>query len=235
MKNILVYINRNFSPWADKATEIQIDNSLELGWKKEDILLISNFPYEYHGIKSIEVDNSIFFQPSPTVSKINAAIELFKRNIVKNELYWLHDLDAFQVNPFGEIPLDGCDIGVCNYGRMPMWAAGTIFFNEKSLDILQALKDYSYQHNCTEQKALRSVVGHSTDLNLRTEMGKRVKLMNITYNFNSCNMRSNWQQSEKPLKVIHFHLTPEMKEIFLGSRNPIGKEFVTDRFRKYFV
>jgi len=234
MKNILVYIDRNFNSWADRAVQIQIDNSLELGWAREDIWLLTNFPYEYNGVAATVLED-VAFPPSPTVAKINAVLKLFEKGMIAGDVYWVHDLDAFQVNPFEEDPIKGYDMGVCNYGRMPMWAAGTIFFNKDSQDIFQALKDYSYKHKATEQKAMCSVVGYSFDESRRTPMGKRVKLLNISYNFNTCNMRSNWKQADKPLKVVHFHLTPDMMDIFVGGKNPVGLDLVSERFRKHFI
>lgn len=54
MKNLLIYIHpdrkfvgESFSSETDVLPKIQIENSLKLGWKKEDILLVTNFPYEY--------------------------------------------------------------------------------------------------------------------------------------------------------------------------------------------
>jgi len=233
MKNILVYIKRNFNEWAERAVKIQIDNSLELGWKREDVWLLTDFSFEYNGVEAAVVDG-VSFPPSPTVSKINAVLKLFEMGLIGSDVYWVHDLDAFQVNQFAGLDMRGYDMGVCNYGRMPMWAAGTIFFKKESQDIFQALKEYSYKHKATEQKAMASVMGDSFDLSRRTEMGKRVKLLNITYNFNTCNMRSNWKQADKPLKVVHFHLTPDMMDIFVGGKNPVGLDLVSERFRKQF-
>ena len=57
MKNLLIYITPNgFDTESEKLAKLQIDNSLELGWKKEDMLFVTSFPYEYRGIKSIVVD-----------------------------------------------------------------------------------------------------------------------------------------------------------------------------------
>jgi hypothetical protein len=52
MKNLLIYISpeHKFLPEYDKLVRIQIDNSLELGWKKEDIMLVTNFIFEYNGV-----------------------------------------------------------------------------------------------------------------------------------------------------------------------------------------
>ena len=50
MKQLLIYIGPTdkFDDEHEVLTKIQIDNSLDLGWKKEDILLVTNFPYEYN-------------------------------------------------------------------------------------------------------------------------------------------------------------------------------------------
>jgi len=233
MKNILVYINRNYNDWADKAVQIQIDNSLELGWKKEDIWLLTNFPYEYRSVKAIELED-VFYAPSPTVSKINATLKLFDMGMVEDELYWLHDLDAFQVSSFTEeeVNLGNKDIGLCNYGRTPMWAAGTVFFTKKAQDIFKETQRLCYEHRQTEQKSFRTLFGDALDNSKeRHPMSDRYKLMNISYNFNTCNISSNWKQAIKPLKVVHFHLTPEMMDIFLVE-NPY---LLTERFKKHFV
>ena len=62
MKNLLVYVspNKQFDDEHKILAKIQIDNSLDLGWKKEDIILATNFDYEYRGIKSVIVDDNIF-------------------------------------------------------------------------------------------------------------------------------------------------------------------------------
>ena len=45
--------------WSDEelfnSFKAQIDNSIERGWKKEDIIIGTNFDFEYKGIKNIEL------------------------------------------------------------------------------------------------------------------------------------------------------------------------------------
>ena len=57
MKQILTYISpqKDFNEEHKMAVKIQIDNSLSLGWKREDILLVTNFPYEHNGVKAITI------------------------------------------------------------------------------------------------------------------------------------------------------------------------------------
>jgi hypothetical protein len=225
MKNIIVYIHpsKTFNG-NEREARLQIDNSLELGWKREDILLLTNFPYEYRGVYSNNLGDDTFCEFSPTVSKINAVLKLN----LQDDLYWLHDLDAFQVSPFTkeEVDLGKYDMGVCNYGRVPMWATGTIFFKKSGRDILLEMQRLSYERKETEQKSLRSLAGNSfgDDNGYPFPMKGRVKLMNISYNFNASNMRHNWDRAEKPLKVAHFHLKQENIDRF--------SPYLTERFKQ---
>lgn len=82
MKNLLVYINpkKRFSGEPLVLVKIQIDNSLDLGWKREDIILATNFSFEYNGIKSIVVSDNNFLPFCVTACKNTAILELFNRN-----------------------------------------------------------------------------------------------------------------------------------------------------------
>jgi hypothetical protein len=242
MKNIIAYINpsKTLDILTAKEIGIQIDNSLDLGWKREDIWVVTNFPYEYKGVKSIVVGDDAFYTPFPKNSKITATLKLFDMGLIGDELYWLHDVDAYQVSNFTEeeVALGKCDMGVCNYGRVSMWAAGTMFFYKSGEDIFRAIIKYcdETRYIKSEQKALRYLVGNSLDPSETGHpMAGRVKLMNISYNFCTGNMRSKWRDAIKPLKIVHFHAIPEMIDVFVGTENRIGKDFVTDRFRKFFL
>src|SRR5689334_17308152 len=120
MINLLAYTDpsKNFVTEEDKVmAKIQVDNALTLGWKREDILLATDFPYEYHGIKSVLVEDKNPITWNLTQGKIVAITELFAKGLIKEgELYWFHDFDAFQLEPFTEadLGLSGFDIGLTN-------------------------------------------------------------------------------------------------------------------------
>src|SRR5690349_4279720 len=107
MKNILIFISPTKSfdnprhdliDDADVSVKVNIENSLDLGWAKEDIWLFTNFEFEYKGIKAKVLDSVDFFNRKPQASKINAIIKMFEDGMIKkDEIYWFHDLDAFQV------------------------------------------------------------------------------------------------------------------------------------------
>lgn len=222
MKNLLIYINpkRNFSEewikngellWKNETEnllKIQIENSFNLGWKHEDIILVMNFPWEYLGVKSIVVDDNNYCKFAPTASKINAICELFDRGLIGDDLYWFHDNDAFQI---GELDIDVKDeIAITDYGITicgrkidERWSTGTIFFRKESEDVFKMLQhavNNSYKRN--EEIALLAMTrcnyGHIND---------RIKKINITYNFATRrrNIPKTFEIADKPLRVIHFH------------------------------
>ena len=223
MKNLLIYVSptKNFvnatfnKVWKDETSilvKIQIDNSLEVGWKREDILLVTNFDYEYNGVKSLVVGDDNFCPFSPTASKINVIIDLFEQGIIKKELYWFHDFDAFQLEEIleGELVLDGVDIGLTDYGssivnpgRSLRWSTGTIFFKESALDIFKLWKNEVYRFRINEEIALLEMLKKGRNIAIKN----RVKKINITYNLATRmrNISESYEMAIKPLKVIHFH------------------------------
>jgi hypothetical protein len=203
MKNLLIYINpteKKFSPEHESLTKIQIDNSLELGWDIKDILLVTNFPFEYKGVTSIVVgDYTVFDQDRST--KIPAINELFQRGLIEdNQVYWFHDHDAFQLVPF-EVTLEK-DAGFTTHGAKNdvLWNAGSFFFKKSARDIFQTIEEYMNKLNSNEQNALTYMWEHNID-----GINNRWQKMNISYNIGIYKIPQNIERSEKPLKVAHFH------------------------------
>ena len=98
----------------------QIHNSLELGWKPEDIILLANFDYEFMGIKSIKHDLN---QTCLTGSKMFGMKFLLDNQMV-NDIIWAHDLDAWQNVSF-QPPLFQ-DVGIACYSNSK-FNGGSIF------------------------------------------------------------------------------------------------------------
>jgi hypothetical protein len=216
MKNLLIYIGKRkcFDAESEILIKIQIDNSLSLGWKREDILLYTNFPYEYNGVKAIEVGDETFCRFVRQASKINVILEMFDRGEIGKELYWFHDLDVFQQEPLN-IDVDKDKIALCDHGVYEKWNTGSIFFRNGSRDIFQRIKDITYKYRTDEERALFSLTGHRVRLlSLHSVGGKipasneltdRVKKINITHNFTPANFKENLKIVDYPIKVVHFH------------------------------
>lgn len=227
---------------AGVLAKVQIENSLALGWKPKDILLVTNFDYHYRSIKAKVLKDIEFFNRKPQVSKINAIISLFDHNLIKKgELYWFHDLDAFQLEPIAEpeIKIKNNEIGLTDfagskpYAGQERWSGGCFFFKHGSGDIFKKTRAICYKQELDEEKALVLLAKKNSKIK------RRLKKVNNTYNFIGFNFRHAYKITTKPIKVVHFHPYGEIKKLnverpldfFLGQ-NPLKKQLITDTLRK---
>lgn len=198
MKNLMIYINpqNKFDDEHARYAEIQIDNGLNY-WKPEDILLVTNFPYEYHNIKSLVVPDNLFCVHDAKASKVNVIVHLLEKGIL-NETAWFHDLEAFQVSPF-KLNLEK-DIGLTDYGWKPKWNTGSFFFKPNALDVFCWLKEGVYKHKANEEPVLWILFKKNFN-----NISSRYQKLNITFNVGKRNLEYNLSIAEKPIKVFHFH------------------------------
>lgn len=247
MRNLLVYLNpdRKFNENAEKLIKIQIDNILELGWKKEDVILITNFPYEFMGVRSTIVPDDYFWEEDPASTKCFTIAKIFENDsIFGEELYWMHDLDHFQQLPISEEEIaelmGDCDFALCDYGRRYKFNCGSIFFRKSARDIFIKIRDIMVKERkehprCEEERALmvlydnniawayRSSIGAenepiSAGRTDSEEMKRRIKRMPITYNFADNNFGTCWAMCEGKPKTAHFNPFFEKKTRY----NPTG-------------
>ena len=218
MKNLLIYLNPSKAfidySWGNEnetLAKIQIDNSLALGWKKADIMLITNFEYEYRGIKSMVVSDELFCELRNTATKILVILHLFDQGLIGDDLYWFHDFDAFQLEKITEEELDlgKSPFALTDYGksiisesRSRRWSTGSIFFRKESEWIFRMIKDKVYQYQNNEEVALLVLTRRN-----RGNINEVIKKLNITYNLATRyrDVSACYEMADKPLKVIHFH------------------------------
>jgi hypothetical protein len=204
MKNLLIYLSsdKQFSKEHGVLVKIQIDNSLELGWKPEDILLVTNFEYEYSGIKAMVVPDENYCIHDGRTSKINVIVYLFEHGLIDNDLYWFHDLDAFQLELIteNEVELGDKLVAFTDYGWSRAWNTGSFFFKKESQEIFRRIKDTAYENTVHEEDAIAILV----EKNLNS-IDDKIKRLNITYNFGIRRIDINYRKAIKPLKVAHFH------------------------------
>lgn len=201
MKNLMIYINpvdKKFSREHEDLTKIQIDNSLGLGWKPEDILLVTNFDYEYKGVKSIIIDNYEVFDQNRS-TKIPAINQLFADGIITDEVYWFHDHDAFQLEPM-EVDLEK-DAGFTDHGAWSKtWNAGSFFFKKGARDIFLGIWEYMNKRFTNEQDALTYMWQNNIN-----GINDRYQLISMAYNIGIYRIAENLQKAGQPPKVAHFH------------------------------
>jgi len=208
MKNLFLYTspNRCLDKESEVLLKIQIDNSLELGWRKEDLLFVTNFDYRYRGMKALVVGD-FYHLGDKTSNKVLVINELFNLGLIEKEcLYWYHDLDAYENNKIveKELGLDGVDLGLTNYGYKTHWNCGSLFFNFRAKDIFALWLKKVLQRrkrSRVDEKALKFLTDHGL-IDKR-----RYKTLGTTYNFQYLYLPRHYyyDKAEKPLHVLHFH------------------------------
>jgi hypothetical protein len=206
MKTILTFVDpsKQFNKEHRELTKIQIDNSLELGWNPEDIILATNFPWEYRGVSAYLVPDDCFYGKNNFIrsTKIPVINQLFKDGIIKeNEIYWFRDNDAFQLEPIDEQKLKeelhGACVGITDHGWTKKFNAGSFFFDNRAKEIFIKTRECMDERNLDEQDALQYLI----DNNLVTG----IKKLNLTYNFGIYYHVRTKKIVRKPIVVAHFH------------------------------
>jgi hypothetical protein len=201
MKNLIVYISpaKDFIPECQILAKIQIDNCHRLGWKPEDVLLVTNWDYEYNGIKSIVVGEEHYCPTRPRSLKTSIIPALYDLGVLeKGTIYWNHDFDAFQVNQMKDEDLgEGYDAWLTDYGWRDRWCMGSFFFKDTAKDIFALAKPKIFQ-NIEDETVFMELMQDP-------EIAKRCKRLNVTYNMGQRHITGNLKIIEKPLRVVHFH------------------------------
>lgn len=243
LKNLLIYISptKAFNEECSVLAKIQVDNSISLGWKREDIIFVTNYPWEYNGVKATVVGDEHYCAVRPRSIKTAIIPFLIKAGIIKKgKIYWNHDFDAYQLNIIDEteLGLDNVDVGLTDYGWKERWCMGSFFVKASSKDIFEMAKTIIYKN--TEDE--RAMIG----LTRNPGLSRRCKRLNITYNFGMRYVESNWEKAKKPLKILHFHpkypvvyYKPEYSwkwtwDIFVQGKNGLNMPLVDKRLKAIF-
>lgn len=205
----------------EKLVEIQIDNSFRLGWKKEDIILATNFDYSYRGVKSLVVPDSCFFAHRPKASKILVICYMFEHGMI-DDSFWCHDLDAYQLQTLSP-DFEGKELAIPSYNSDPYltsWNGGSFFFRPNAKDVFTQLKRIMDKTGAAEEIALLYLTKRNTK-----DINSKYKMLNCTYNL--CRKThpfripvDMYDQADKPVRVIHFDY--KNKEVYEQVRPFLG-------------
>jgi hypothetical protein len=244
MKNLLIYTGpqKKFSDEDLILAKIQIDNSLDLGWKETDFLLVTDFPFEYNGIKSHVLNQAVYYAFDPKANKIPVIAYLIETGLIADdELYWAHDLDAYENFRITEsdLGLENFDLGLTHYTYKAEWQCGSIFFKKGSLDIFKLIDQETIRkpHNSrnNEKTLTRLIKEHKID-------PKRYKRLNPTYNLMKKYLRTIYPLADKPIRVLHFRpsdydpaLPNPSLDMFMYSKNQLNVPLMSDRLIKIFM
>jgi len=162
MKNLMVYFNpeKRFSAEVEDLVKRQIINSLRMGWKRADIVLLTDFPYKYKGVEAKIINPNLFRDSEYTVQKSNVIYHLLEEKMVhENELWLYHDLDFFQLHPIdgSEISLQGGLAGFVE-DDSSKFNLNRFFFRKGSHKIFEWIRNRALKLQSSEAVALASLV-----------------------------------------------------------------------------
>jgi hypothetical protein len=237
MKNVMVV---KFQPNLKNCSftrletymKAQIENSLEVGWPPKDIIVLTNFDFEFMGIKARRIS---FIHSSLYSSKTFAVHDLLRNDFVNEEL-WVHDLDAWQ-NSWFDCP-HFKDVGICEYSEYrensrSRFNSGSVFYKPEAKDIVAFIFSLLSCKRATKEEP-------TFDRVLSARIYKRrVTVLNSTYNLGCCYFAERYIKSDQPIRVCHFHPeVPKGAQIHLLGRNPLNVKTVNERLerliRRYF-
>ena len=239
MKNLYIYLsndkNPHFSKNAEELAKVQIENSFNLGWKTEDIIFVTNFDFEYMSVKAIKIDSPLC-KWHAKANKIWGIVHMFQNNMIVDDMFF-HDLDAFQVDSFLDVPDDvkGYDLAFPNYGHRERYNTGIIFFSLASKDLFIDLKKFMIENNSADEE---EGLMYMFDMGKNKRYTNRFKILDVSYNIGKHHTEKKFIESRKPIMVVHFHPTIEPNYAFycLGEnklKTPIIKKELSDLIEKH--
>ena len=210
-------ISKKYTPThIQNMIKAQIDNSLDLAWQPEDIILMTNFEYEYRGVKA---RNKQLNEHCLTGSKMFAIHELLRNGeIGQNEIIWSHDLDAWQNVPFdtAESSMEFADIGICKYSNERL-NGGSIFYKSTAADIVaKVVQTITEGQEQKEEPTINKIFKMK-------EYRGRITILNSTYNVGCSGFVKRYNRAIKPVRVSHFHpLNRIAWDTHVQDRNKLG-------------
>lgn len=238
----------------DGYLKLQIENSIRLGWTQSDIVLITNFPYSYMGVEAHPVDEICNW--SAFANKMVAVDQMVKSGVI-NDNFWVHDCDAYQLQPF--IFPECCkDVGFVRHApnRIKL-QGGSVFYRKEAKDIIAVLAEgiklfqvskeesffpFFYNNGCKEKYMgkYKNEKDHKKFDYIQKYFEawtNRYTWLNWTYNlFRQSQFHLKYPDAEKPIKVVHFH--PEYEsclDCFYHGKNSLNVKVVTPELKELFI
>ena len=239
MKNVIIYNqlqtkHHGASRWNNeelfKYLRAQIDNSLRLGWNREDIILGINFEFEHNGVSSHLLTN--ICEWSGFNNFWYGALELVERGIVTEE-FWLHDHDSWQVSKM-EFPTFNGDIAGVEYVGTPEWNCGSIYFSKDCLTVLKYIVDTLEYNKESEVSSDEVIIGY---LRRHSPIATQMSSINQRWNVGLTHAQLRHSSAIKPVIVLSFK--PDQKDIYNTLKEKGLEELLDEEFLRilntYFI
>ena len=204
----------------------QIDNSLDLGWKPEDIILATNFDFEYKGVKNYTLKETCDY--SQFLNKEYAISELIQEGVIKDSNIFYHDLDAFQLQAF-DFPTMKGDIGGCIYpgGDGHSVQCGVLYTKTSASDIW---KDMADKMKTKEFQTGNDEIIIRGYVKLNNNYDFRFTPLDTSYNVGMTSFNERVQEAVGYLKVCHFHPDDEKQyDCMVNGVNQLNRKIIDER------
>ena len=232
MKNVLIFNviegkERYDFDLLHRYLRAQIDNSLRLGWKKDDIILGTNFKFSYNGITSTllqDVTDANIYN-----NKWYGLNELTSKAVLQDD-FWFHDQDSWQIERF-DFPLLNKPVGGCTYVHTPEWNTSSMFFTRESGLILNYIREF------LEKNLHLNLFGdenYIAILRRHTPVGEYFQTLDNQYNVGCTHFEKRYENAKDSVKICGFkpHLEKDCK-IFEG-KNKLNKNFLNKEILDIF-
>ncbi len=208
MKQVMIYnqINTEYHGGKRYKNETlfnyfksQIDWNLYLGWKVEDIVIGTNFDFEYKGVKNHELTDVCDY--SGFNNFWYGALELMNRGILDCD-YWLHDQDSW-ANRFFEFPSFEGEIAGCEYIGTPQWNCASVYMKKTCKEVLTYIVELMRQNPKASVSSDEEWIAWCR-FDDRSQIKNYMSSINTTYNCGVTHFEKRYENANKPINVFSF-------------------------------
>jgi len=206
----------------------QVDNSLRFGWKKEDIIIGTNFDFEHNGVKNIKLKNicttNIFN------NKWYGMLELMNNGYIDDD-FWFHDQDSWQVSKV-EFPEFVGEIGGCTYVYTPEWNTCSMFLKQTSVSIVEYIVEFMKINDNTN---FYSDENYISLLRGGSPIQDYLTTLNNKFNVGLTHMEKRYQAAEKPVCALGFQPHVQSSwDVFIEGKNDLDLKLIDNEMIKLF-
>ena len=206
----------------------QVDNSLRFGWKKEDIIIGTNFDFEHNGVKNIKLENicttNIFN------NKWYGMLELMNNGYIDDD-FWFHDQDSWQVSKV-EFPEFVGEIGGCTYVYTPEWNTCSMFLKQTSVSIVEYIVEFMKINDNTN---FYSDENYISLLRGGSPIQDYLTTLNNKFNVGLTHMEKRYQAAEKPVCALGFQPHVQSSwDVFIEGKNDLNLKLIDNEMIKLF-
>ena len=206
----------------------QVDNSLRFGWKKEDIIIGTNFDFEHNGVKNIKLENicttNIFN------NKWYGMLELMNNGYIDDD-FWFHDQDSWQVSKV-EFPEFVGEIGGCTYVYTPEWNTCSMFLKQTSVSIVEYIVEFMKINDNTN---FYSDENYISLLRGGSPIQDYLTTLNNKFYVGLTHMEKRYQAAEKPVCSLGFQPHVQSSwDVFIEGKNDLDLKLIDNEMIELF-